>query len=1544
MARRVSAVVLAWVLGCCLSALGGGRVERTRRYKRDHLIVKLREDARGAAAKALAAGLGGKVARRFRSSGAVLVKLGKGADVDGVLAAIRKRPDVAWAERDHYLRISRTVPNDPDFESCWGLDNQGQMLGTPDADIDAPEAWDIATGSSDVIVAVIDTGVDYTHNDLAANMWTNAAEANGNPGEDDDGNGYIDDVYGIAVVNGTPSGDPMDDHGHGTHVAGILGAVGNNGVGITGVAWSVKVMALKFMNSSGMGLESDAATCIDYAVAHGATILNNSYGGDTWSQALHDAIAAANGAGVLFCAAAGNESMEIDGWKSYPAGYDLPNIIAVASTDGADGLSYFSNYGASSVDVGAPGESIWSTWPGNQYQLLDGTSMACPFAAGVAALVKSHVPGLTLEQLRDRVMWTGDPLFDLKGTTVTGLRINAYKALAGIYATRITTPSPLPPGAVGTPYATTLNAQSFAPPFTWSWSAEGYVERETANGYVASGTARNWNSDEGVWQLDLSAAFPGGFPFYGQTYGHVYVCSNGYLEFAAAQPAPVQFPDKATFAAKKIIAPFWTDLTTVGDWLNPRDVYVWQPDGASIAIRWNADDAFLSILGFSFPVNVTVVLHADGAIDMHYGPGNYALLDPLIGLSAGDGEHYTMSSAKAGQTELDWAPTSRWTAGSIPPGLALDPNTGQIAGTPTQGGIFDFHVTAEDTSGGFDAKQFSIEIAAPGAPTADFEADTTSGDAPLLVTFADLSSAPDTITAWEWNLGDGNTSTDQHPQHEYQDPGLYTVALTVTSAGGTDTETKVRYIEVLQPGPIVDFEGSPLSGTAPLTVNFTDLTQRRDYPLFIWTWYFGDGGTDLGLHPPAADVSHAYTEPGQYDVTLEYSDEGGGEGKKTRLLYITVLPDPAANTPPEAVPDTETVVEDSLDNVIDVLANDEDDDGDTLTIAHVTTPAHGTATRFDDHVTYTPLPDYAGPDSFQYTVSDGNGGTDITTVTITVTNTNDPPFLAVPIGDVLVAENAPPTEIDLSATFGDVDIATAGDVLTLSAVVNTTPDVADAVGQVSQATYTDYLDNWLYTHDGDDRGYGPEHDLARDNIEQLLGDFGLATSLDPFTYSSNTYYNVVGVQTGTTRPDDIYIVGAHYDSVSNPGADDNASGVAGVLETARVFGLFDLEATVVFIAFDREEQGLRGSAAYAADHSGDNILGMISLDMIAYNHEGSNEASIYGRSASTATKQALANAVTTYGGGLTPSDEGRLDGSDHASFEAQGFEAALLIEGGHGSNPYYHEAGDSVDTPNYIDYGFATNMTRATVGYLATAAGLADEPGLVAADIDGTTLTLTYSPGQTGSVTVTVRATDLLGEYVEDTLLVTVSGNLPTPPGGLDIVTNSFDNGTLNEDGPAARTLGIAAIGTGGNPDTTRFAIRIGSGDTSEWLVSIVEGEPSQVTPTGSAPEWREARDWEGVRIRGLAPGTTYEFHARAQNAVGESALTPVGSYATLRDGDVNGSGSATGLDYAHIKAATLRPGTVGNGRPWPCDLDDSGALDPADFGAAMDRALNPTP
>jgi len=270
--------------------------------------------------------------------------------------------------------------------------------------------------------------------------------------------------------------------------------------------------------------------------------------------------------------------------------------------------------------------------------------------------------------------------------------------------------------------------------------------------------------------------------------------------------------------------------------------------------------------------------------------------------------------------------------------------------------------------------------------------------------------------------------------------------------------------------------------------------------------------------------------------------------------------------------------------------------------------------------------------------------------------------------------------------------------------------VQEIVGEVSQTSYTNYLDNVLYTHLGDDRGFGAEHDLARASIYSHFDGLGLCTALHPFEYSGDIYYNVVGTHYGTVRPGDIYIVGAHYDSVSNPGADDNASGTAAVMEAARVLSRYEFEATLIFIGFDREEQGLHGSTAYAQDHSSDDILGMISLDMIAYNGSGLNKARIYGRDSSAALKQSLAEAISLYGNGLSCEDSGRLDASDHAPFEAEGFQACLLIEYDVWDNPYYHSLNDSVDMLNYIDYAFATNMVGSTVGFLATAAVLIPEP------------------------------------------------------------------------------------------------------------------------------------------------------------------------------------------------------------------------------------------
>jgi Zn-dependent M28 family amino/carboxypeptidase len=275
--------------------------------------------------------------------------------------------------------------------------------------------------------------------------------------------------------------------------------------------------------------------------------------------------------------------------------------------------------------------------------------------------------------------------------------------------------------------------------------------------------------------------------------------------------------------------------------------------------------------------------------------------------------------------------------------------------------------------------------------------------------------------------------------------------------------------------------------------------------------------------------------------------------------------------------------------------------------------------------------------------------------------------------------------------------------------------VDDIVAQVSQSSYSNYLagTDFLYTHAGNNRNdHTANHSAAMQNIYNTFGSFGLTASYDLF----GTGTNVVAVKTGTVHPEQVYIIGAHYDSVGNAGADDNASGVAAVLEAARVLADFQFEATLRFVAFDREEDGLIGSTAYAAAHAGDNILGMLSLDMIAYNAPSRlNTALLYGRSASDPLKLALSNAISLYGEGITVSDLGQFDASDHAPFEARGFQAALLIEGAMNRylgylNPNYHTANDNVDQAGYIDYLYATRMTRSAVGWLATDAGLLNVP------------------------------------------------------------------------------------------------------------------------------------------------------------------------------------------------------------------------------------------
>jgi subtilisin family serine protease len=355
------------------------------------------------------------------------VKLSKGKSVLQTASEQwhRKNPRIVRVEPNYKVRLL-AIPNDPLFTNLWALKNTGQTGGTPNADIDAVPAWDITTGSEDVIIAVIDTGIDYLHPDLAENIWTNPYEIPDN-GIDDDHNGFIDDVHGYDFVKN--DGDPMDEHSHGTHVSGTIGGRGNNGVGVTGINWQCRIMACRFLDKNGSGSIADAIDAVNYAVANGARILSNSWGGGGYSSAMAAAITNARDNGVLFVAAAGNDASDTDIYPNYPSCYPIENVIAVAATDDSDELAYFSNYGKTTVHLAAPGVSILSSVLNGGYTWYSGTSMATPHVSGVAALLLAHDPTMSVYELKSRLMWTGDPISSLGTKTVTGRRLNAYNAL-----------------------------------------------------------------------------------------------------------------------------------------------------------------------------------------------------------------------------------------------------------------------------------------------------------------------------------------------------------------------------------------------------------------------------------------------------------------------------------------------------------------------------------------------------------------------------------------------------------------------------------------------------------------------------------------------------------------------------------------------------------------------------------------------------------------------------------------------------------------------------------------------------------------------------------------------------------------------------------------------------------------------------------------------------------------------------------------------------------------------------------------------------------
>jgi subtilisin family serine protease len=462
----LTALILLLVWGTAGSAIGA--VASGYPYVPGEIIVKFRPSVAAGEKAEVFRTLDGAQVKTFNSIGAEQWQI-KGESVEDAVARLEADPRVEYAQPNYVLHALE-IPNDTRFGDLWGMNNNGDFtdasgnVAVADADIDAVEAWDVFTGSSDVIVAVIDTGVDYNHPDLVDNIWTNPGEIAGN-GIDDDNNGYIDDIHGWDFANG--DSDPMDDNDHGTHCSGTIGGTGNNALGVAGVNWDVSIMGLKFLTSSGSGSTADALSCIEYATLMGVDVMSNSWGGGPYDAAMDAAIQAAYEAGIFFVAAAGNSGNDNDASDNYPSNYTAPNVIAVLATDCTDSAVnepgwWSTSYGATTVDIGAPGLHIWSTTPGNTYSDFSGTSMATPHVAGAMAMLRGRFPNISVDAGKNLLMTIGnDPVPALDGLCVTGGRLNLLKLIAD--------PDSIPPSDV-TDLAVSNVASNW---IELSWTAPG---------------------------------------------------------------------------------------------------------------------------------------------------------------------------------------------------------------------------------------------------------------------------------------------------------------------------------------------------------------------------------------------------------------------------------------------------------------------------------------------------------------------------------------------------------------------------------------------------------------------------------------------------------------------------------------------------------------------------------------------------------------------------------------------------------------------------------------------------------------------------------------------------------------------------------------------------------------------------------------------------------------------------------------------------------------------------------------------------------------
>lgn len=891
----------------------------TSKYQPQELLVKFKPGIGRTKIQSVARGHGATKIKRFKAprgkSGLAIerwrqIKLGNNADTKDVLARLARHPLVEAVEFN-FVHSPHLLPNDWYFPNQWALDFHGSVVGVDDADIDAPEAWDITTGSSEVIVAVIDTGIEYTHPDLTANIWINRDEVPDN-GIDDDANGYIDDVRGYNFAEN--SAYVFDYETHGTHVAGIIGASSNNSIGVSGVSWNVQLMPVRIFGGPEDGSNAAAVNAILYAIDNGARVINASWGSYSYSQILADAIAAANEQGVLFVTSAGNDEVDNDIYRAYPASYDLPNIISVAASTKSDGPTPFTNYGRYSVDLLAPGDNIFSTAIMDEYKSFSGTSMAAPHVSGVAALLLSQDPTRDAARLKDVILNTVDPIHpNWRYLSLSGGRLNAFNALSCV------------------PSTLALDIHSPKPAFTNAFPAEPILIKTRVSScdtgiHDAMVTVTFDNGEVDIQLFDDGqhndgAAGDGVYAntWLPQTAGKVVLLATATHSFFAAASDSREGHVRERMSYKQVPIPYnWIDTST--GTVHPLT------DESNITIPIGFDFDFYGIPRSTITISDNGYLTFGPAVpyfdyvntDMPFWELPNDIIAPFW-----DDFHLTKGGQVVSLLE-GTAPNRRLTIAwvDVPHydslGRALDDASFQATLYEESGDIIfnykdtdfgywgHFYTSGESATVGledpageeatlytFDYPIVFNETAIryyriPYAPGIDnrwpFAGIVQPTNVPRnhAYTFdGTLSYDPDDdLLSYSWNFGDGTTATGATPSHSYGSSGIYYVNLVVSDDEFESPPASIA-VSVYNNVPIAYLGGVNYGEKNEVLTFSGSNSYDLNNDVLTYFWDLGDGTTANG-----EIISHSYSQSGTFTITLKVFDGEGWSLPVTQDILI----------------------------------------------------------------------------------------------------------------------------------------------------------------------------------------------------------------------------------------------------------------------------------------------------------------------------------------------------------------------------------------------------------------------------------------------------------------------------------------------------------------------------------------------------------------------------------------------------------------------------------------------------------------------------------